>query len=596
MAEVVAEKKKKLKPPEEGGKKRVLARPRQRTDAGDYSFKTDGETMGGIPTDDFCFAKDAPPLRVIRPKWKGDLPTTFRAYPALNPEDLCTFLASRGSSADNDLTDWLRGVPGIKYVGIDRQISCLLYDPRWKRTKGYEVGNNPYRILYYAIKDAVDAGEAMLGSRDVLTGKWGPMFKKKMCNPSNRYTFMQGCVYQHDDRVYVAGGKPPLGLGPDDSPIVIEQQSGSGLRSLMKLLNARPEEKPDTDDILASFVHGDPTSLEAGRFFSFFNPKKHKPKIALMTGDVRVSESANEDEDVDYEEPDDAKGGKEGDFLGWEASMSEKMYYINRAGERKRAKADLTPYHDLILQRYLWWDDVLYFPSTEELCVWIAQAFRSAPNVLKFGWMDNPEFMTAEVKAVLAARTQGPGAEVPGDDDDDEEEDETAPRRSKKKSRAIPDDDEEEDEDKSRKSKNRPKNKGDKDADDDGFEDDDDEDEGDDDDEAGDDDEDAAESDDSDSDDEDSDDDDGEDADDEDSDEKDGDDDGDEDEDDDANEGDDEDSAVAKAAAAAKNRAAKRQAAAGNSTAAHSDEEAEMGSKNPAPKEAKKVKKKKKKG
>ena len=429
---------------------RKLARPRRRTSdsGGDYNYREDGNIAGGIPNDDLCFSKDAQ-LTVVRPRWKGDFPLVFKALPAIDPDDLHTLLAARKSSEDNDYTDWMRSLPGLKYVGIDRQISCITYDPRWKRSRGYNPHENPYNVLYSSIYDAVENnGEAILGGRNVFTGKWNIALKKKMCSTKNKLTFIQGAIFINNDKNYVLGGKAPLGLGADDLPVVVEMQSISSIKSLIKSLCARPEKRADSNDILGSFVHGDPTSLTDGSYFCVYNPKKHTDRLAMLNGQQKLSAS-DDDEEVEYDDDiSDDDSSREGDdkkFQGWEATLFKDLYYHKKDGKRVKAKPDLTPFADTIRERHLWFDDILHIPETEELCLMLAQAFKSMPKMLQYGWSEHPEFLTADVKAVFKARTTGQGVDVPADEDDEDEDIEAVSDRKKRKAKSIPDADDDDD-------------------------------------------------------------------------------------------------------------------------------------------------------
>jgi hypothetical protein len=55
---------------------------------------------------------------------------------------------------------------------------------------------------------------------------------------------------------------------------------------------------------------------------------------------------------------------------------------------------------------------ILHFPSNEEKCVIIAQAFRSIPKLVEWAWFDRSEYMTADVRKILGnAKSSVPAAE-----------------------------------------------------------------------------------------------------------------------------------------------------------------------------------------
>jgi hypothetical protein len=53
----------------------------------------------------------------------------------------------------------------------------------------------------------------------------------------------------------------------------------------------------------------------------------------------------------------------------------------------------------------LWWDNVLHFPTHDEIAGWLALSFKSMPEVLRYCWKDDPEFFTDEVEGILGDRT-----------------------------------------------------------------------------------------------------------------------------------------------------------------------------------------------
>jgi hypothetical protein len=321
-------------------------------------------------------------------------------------------------------------LPAAKFVGLDSPVSFLLYDPRWKHDQSYNPRENPYNILYYAIKDVVKADDksAMLGKRDVFNVKWINILEKKFSAPNNKATFIQGAVYQHRDKIYVQGGKAPLGLGDKDSPVILEMLSGSVWDSMCEVLMQKPDGvRANSDDIMGSFVYGDPTLLNGGAFLSCYNPEVHLASLDFQFGATQEL-AAGADAEVDtieYEDPnsdddDDARGGKKKkkEFTSWKIAAGHNLFYTNKEGLRKKANPDLSQYEDRIREQFMWFDDLFHFPTTEEVVAILARAFRGVPNMLRFGWADNPEFFTDEVKGILAARTQGAVPEVPTDDDD----------------------------------------------------------------------------------------------------------------------------------------------------------------------------------
>lgn len=413
---------------------RTAVRPRRNTAVDDYDMTAHGDTASGSMFDRSLTREWANQVKVVRPTWEGELPLVFKPTPAVDPQDLESFLPARRSADDGDFTNWFRVMPAIKYVGTEEnsKLTCLLYDKRWLK-KGYDPATqNPYYVLYNAIRDVVGDSKwkapvkdpvAMLGGRNVLTAKWFTAFKKSLnCRPNNHFAYFQGGVFQAEREVYIAGRQPPLGFRPDDMPTLIALQSNTAIDAVKAVLNARQREKVDPNDVDGQFVTGDPTELAGGRLLCVYNPKVHKPKVAFLLGEEQAADTAvqNDEEDVAYAEPEEG-GGKKDSYTGWEAVATDKMYFTNKFGQRKKIGPDISAYEDRVRSNYLWWDDILYVPPAEELALWLAKAFLSMPNMLRFAWQDNPEFLTADVKAALSSRVVVPGARPDADEEEDDQ-------------------------------------------------------------------------------------------------------------------------------------------------------------------------------
>jgi len=407
--------------------KRQLAR-RPRVDVTPYRHLQYGGASSSMPVGNRYYSTEAGNIRVARAGWTANNPLVFRALPSINPETLDSTEPARLSTTAGDYSQWLRTMPGLKRIGLDdTPLSCLLYDPRWIASDNYLPSDNPWSVLYYAIKQATESGEALIGRRNVATSKWAPVFKDKMnSKPDNKVTFIRAAVFQGAkmNEPYVAGRKPPSGFGARDSANIVEIQSTGGYMALNEALNEINDPNADSDDIAGRYKYADFTDLATGPFIYFYNPEKQANAVATATGELVVQAAAGvELEEPEEELPGDA-GGQQQQSRGYAIKVSDKFLY-RKAGTTKtyRANANLTEYTDLFFERYVWWDDILHVPPTEQLCLWIAQAFRGMPNLLRFGWQRNDEFFTDEVNGVLAARTQGQGVEVPGDDEEDRGED-----------------------------------------------------------------------------------------------------------------------------------------------------------------------------
>jgi len=400
-----------------------------------FDFGKNSRPKSGAPQDDRTMNPRGPRCDLVRPAWNGTTGTVVRLLPCydINIEDDDVFAFGRTDCRDWQMADWIRGYRAVKYVGIDQKVTFLLMDP-FKEAAGEQVWNaNPYKLLNDAVHQAVKAEKAELGNKDVLTPRWAnlvnkdPQNKKKAFNAATWLYFVQVAIYQHNGVVYVKDGIPPRGMRDDDITQILELSKSAG-EDLIGKLDARHEEFNGDAEDFEQFLHPNPVDLMTGPFITIFNPKKHKRHEVVVGQQVEeATEKSEEPEEEEYNEAKDKarkSGGGDGGFQGWEIGLDDQFLYQNvtEGGETKirKGRQKLDKWEPTIRDRLVWWDNVLWVPSFEEQATLLAAAFRSMPDILYFGWKDNEEYFTDEVKGILRARTSGPGAEVPGDDDDDE--------------------------------------------------------------------------------------------------------------------------------------------------------------------------------
>jgi hypothetical protein len=388
----------------EGSHRPLRHRPRERN----FRFSDYSKPQSKAPKDDRTLNRKGPQVEVVRPKWDGTGPMTFRPLPMICAEDPTQFDPTRLTTDEYDFSDFWRGLPGVKYVGIDQKFTFLAYDPHRLNDEGYNPRtDNPYHVLYNAVMDAVKkTGEAIVKGRDVMTGKWAPLISdgtNKAFNAPTKIYFLQGLIYSGEE-LFIKGGSPPKGLRDNDLPQIIEISKSAGEKLARKLNMLNPNYQGDTDIEYQNemYLYGDIVDLSTGSFLTLFNPKKHYDIVDAF-------------EDFDDSDGEDNKGG----FQSWGVAINPD-FQISVKRQPVSISSDVSEYADKIRSLIVPWEDILYFPPDEEICLWLAQAFRSMPSLLDFGWADNPEFFTNEVKGVLANRTQVQGAD--GSDDSGDEE------------------------------------------------------------------------------------------------------------------------------------------------------------------------------
>jgi len=432
--------------------RRIAAKPRKRTEGNDYEYGDMGNTGGARGgRGNKLLNPEANRVQIWRPTWDKNIPTTVRILPALDYDDTSKIIPYRRSTAASKFTPWCFGCPSVQYVGIDTKYTFLLYHPAWQKSRSYDPSTNPYQILFDEFKMAIKNDEARLGKSDVLTKKWYGLAhdsknsKRRAFSTVKSTHFYKVFIYAHKDKYHLdAKTGLPFGANKRDPTLILCVTKTAG-DSLQAKLNRKVAGVSEDAPLNKLFEFGDITGLKYGKFVTFLGPD-HVNSLDFSRYGVKVTEdSQGPDLEEEGDDEEEGEGGGDDAFnTRWRTHLHKEFTYVTKNKKRRTITGDISNLRDVIIQRHEWWEDVLFFPTHEQICVWLATAFRSMPNIIRYGWRDNREFMTDEVKGILAARTQGPGAEVPSDDDDevaddseveegDEEgdEEEDRPRRDK---------------------------------------------------------------------------------------------------------------------------------------------------------------------
>lgn len=389
---------------------------------------------------------------IVRMSWEGDAqPCTFRITPTVDPDDGTKFLSSRRSLSPDGFNPWFFSAATAAGVGLKKTRTTFFLGAPWERR---DVSTHPYTVLFNEFHGVcgMEDPEAKLGKRNVFSHRWPNMQAGAKGHREHRafervkeLTYARALVYCNKKFVNVKENGVPRGAGAKDRRQLV-QMSPADAGALKRALNIKASPPPENPKRLTDhYKYKDITSLKLGRFVTFYHPDQDLPYYEVP---------ANE-----HIEADDGDSGD--GFKSRKLMIHEQYTYKDKSQHKITLERDITKYQDRILEQYVWWEDLFYFPCDEEACELLAMAFREMPDVIRFCWRENPEFLTPTVKGILSAKTQGPGAEVPADDeepkgeirdagdDDDDDEEETRPSSSRKQSGAIPDEetpDEEEDE------------------------------------------------------------------------------------------------------------------------------------------------------
>lgn len=378
--------------------------PRKR----DYNYGDEGRTSRGVRDSDYTLKPGANVMTVNPKVWEKGGRFVFRPLPMVDPET-GDEEAYRSNSEPNQFGDFFRAYPVVCFMGIDQQFDFIPY----RKSRSYNPAKqNPYVILRNAIIEAVENGSAP-------SAKWAPLVSDKnrkapFPKVKMRYYF-QGPVFENVKPITSKDGKfQPLGITEKSSQPLIYLSGSAGDAIIEKLNKKKVGYRGDDMDFENAMEFGDPVFTGGGRFISIWNPDMYDPNA--VAGD---DDAEGEEVEAELNTDDTTEGGKGGGDYGKGYECEILDAYRPRPKQLYRPNVEKYPH---LLKKVVQWDDVIHIPTHEQLCLWIAQAFRSMPELLRFGWQDHPEFFTSEVKAIIGStKTTAVSAGKKADEEETEE-------------------------------------------------------------------------------------------------------------------------------------------------------------------------------
>ena len=364
--------------------------PRKR----EFNYARDAALLGGgFKPDDDRTLKPNVQADVNRNRYKSIF--AFRPFPMFNAENPTTWDPYRLEEGEAGFGDWMRRVPAVREAGEeDNKVTFLLTPQKDMRV-------NPYQLVYDKARALArkEGHKLELACIKLITP---PPNQASPLKKPNTLMFMQGAIYRSGKQHYWKEPRGPKGLGKGDRTQII-QIVDSGARSLLDLLEEHNEGFTGSwKEFNKFYKYGDPVNVKFGRFIYVWHPNES-----------------------DFGDPDDPTIGRGGDSFGkpYLAHVS-KLFMPDGRPIKQQITASMLQHEEKIRSSVQWWEDLLYYPSLDEMAFWTAKALRSQAKLVTLAWGDNPEYLTEEVKGVLKYRSQLAGVAVPrGDDDQDDEGD-----------------------------------------------------------------------------------------------------------------------------------------------------------------------------
>lgn len=360
------------------------------------------ETRSSAPPDDKTLdPRCVLPFKLVRPQYtKG--PLVFRPVPARDYDNINNLAGGRESAAQRHYSHFMFPVAIAKYFGAEdnNKFTFLLFQPGDEVARRNEPYTNFYWSCYRANKEGVFAGGRSWDARwnQLMVGSSG---KGACITRPNRAIFMQGFVYGNGEEEYLGGGREfALGEAADEPMCVLQLPASAD--SLFHIFDTPAESFDGNPDVNFNLPYhfGDPVgtfdaatrTVEGGYFVCCFNPKvtKLQPRNAANPKSPWLVTSW--DGQLDPKK-----------VAGYEFAISRSLVV---GGQKIKPSLDNRQVERVVKSSFFWTPSgdnagILHFPSNEEKCAMIAQAFKSVPKLLEFAWFDRPEYLTPEVRKIL---------------------------------------------------------------------------------------------------------------------------------------------------------------------------------------------------
>ena len=352
------------------------------------------------------------PFQLIRPNYtKG--PLLFRPVPGRDYDNPNNLTGGRESAAQRHYSHFMFPVPAAKYFGGDDRdkYTILLHQPGDEASRRNEPYTNFYWSCFRAHKEGVFAGGRSWDARwnQLMVGSAG---KGASITRPTTLNFMQGFVYANGDVEHIGNGREhALGEAPGEAMCVIQLPASAN--SLFNIFDTPADSfdgNPDVD-YNAPYLYGDPVgtfdpdtrTVAGGYFVCAFNPKVTKLQARIAVNPKSPWLSMSWSGTIDPKKP-----------TGYEFAISR---VLGVGGQKFKPSLSTEQVERVVKSSFFWTPSgvnagILHFPSNEEKCVIIAQAFRSIPKLVEWAWFDRSEYMTADVRKILGnAKSSVPAAE-----------------------------------------------------------------------------------------------------------------------------------------------------------------------------------------
>jgi hypothetical protein len=308
------------------------------------------------------------PARIFRLSWEPESEFVIRPYPSRCHEDLTKFWPYR--IMKNNV--WYFGYWIIEryvayWVGDPPTIFLINHDPT--HSPYFDINQTPLGILYSSIERACKLGQ---GRPEWYLLREYRQGRGKLLSRPTKCCFIQGAVIKQNQNAYYKTGSIP-GFNTNESAILmISPGASKKLKSMLDAVKSQTSEHElGTPEFFEDiFAYGDIVDLKYGKFIRFAYPQQAPTSYRSLQDAISQSQQSQLTKEYDIQIL------KEYDGLS-----------ANMEGEE---------YAKTILNKWLFWEDILYYPTYKEQAHMLARIM--PPSAIVYAFANHPDWIPDDIK------------------------------------------------------------------------------------------------------------------------------------------------------------------------------------------------------
>lgn len=336
-------------------------------------------------------------VQVRGPSWKGT-ETIIRPYPSLSYDDPNEFEPYRvKQNGEYIFGNWIRRYDVAWKVGKGQnKRTFIVHNPA---DGPYDLNSTPLQVMCREISNAKKNPNVIAKHPTFpMLMDWDSAASGTPLSWTKSVFLIQGALLVHGSKLKYGQSErgemqQPLGTGTEPTCIFTipggspkASQTYAAGKVLMNMLNEQNNEYPDPEDFETRFKYGDPVSPDSGRFFVFKEAGSFVAQSMLQRPNAGMNRGGFRNNLAQAS----AGGNAASNFKGYDVEIAN----FNLIDGTSPVMNDEAALND-IRSHWLYWEDVLWFPSLVEQARELNEVFDPDEIMYAFRGQD-PDWITDE--------------------------------------------------------------------------------------------------------------------------------------------------------------------------------------------------------